>query len=96
MRAVCLAAVATLALSAGASANEGKGDACAERLERTLKVMESRAPMKDEVATSLMWLRMDAAEALQNGKTATCEDKVSVVENVLNVSPNHTDLKRTH
>lgn len=86
MRAAYLALVMGLFLPAGVSADSSTPD-CGARLDRALGVMESRAPMKDEVATALMWLRMDAAEALEAGDTATCEDKVSVVENILNISP---------
>lgn len=58
---------------------------CAERLERTLVAMQDRPLLKEEHATALMWLRMDAAEAQAAGDDATCLAKVAVAEILLGI-----------
>jgi len=60
---------------------------CAARLAATLAVMEARAPLKDEVATALMWMRLDAERALAKGDLAACRAEVAVVEDVLGMEP---------
>ena len=56
---------------------------CTERLAQTLIVMDERAPLKGELATGIMWLRLDAEDALAKGDTATCLANVAVVETLL-------------
>ena len=56
---------------------------CTERLAQTLSVMDERAPLKGELATGIMWLRLDAEEALAKGDTASCLADVAVVETLL-------------
>lgn len=91
IRALTLMAAALPAVAAaGARADCGAG------LDRALQVMESRAPMKDEVATALMWLRLDAAAAIEAGDVATCRKKLAVIENVLNIEPYAAWLSRQH
>lgn len=60
---------------------------CAERLERTLAAMQARPLLKEEHATALMWLRMDAAEAAAAGDQAGCVTKIVVIENLLGMVP---------
>ena len=74
---VALLSVALILGGAGVSASELT---CADRLERTLQEMERRPLLKEEHATALMWLRLDAQKALAEGDTETCEEKVRVVE----------------
>jgi hypothetical protein len=59
--------------------------ACEERLARTLAEMESRPLLKEELATGLMWLRLDAQTALANGDATTCLEGVRIVEEILGV-----------
>ena len=82
-------AAVLLALALGATplpAPAGDAD-CAARLAATLAVMEARAPLKDEVATALMWMRLDAEAALAAGDEAACRAQVAVVEDVLLMEP---------
>ncbi len=83
-------AAVLLALALGATplpaAPAGDAD-CAARLAATLAVMEARAPLKDEVATALMWMRLDAEAALAAGDEAACRAQVAVVEGVLLMEP---------
>jgi hypothetical protein len=60
--------------------------ACAEGLARTLAVMEALPLMKEEMATGLMWLRLDAQVALERGDVETCLAKLASVEAVLGLS----------
>lgn len=46
--------------------------ACRKMLERTLVAMNARPPLKEELATGLMWLRLDATKALEAGDVETC------------------------
>lgn len=83
MRQIYLTLIATLSLSPNvAAADEAT---CPERLERTLEAMEARSPMKDEVATSLMWHRMEAREAFASGDLEACSEKLDIIENILNL-----------
>mgnify|MGYP006447316563 CR=1 FL=1 len=86
MRYIYLALIAALFSSPGAAATDDSMT-CSARLERTLETMENRSPMKDEVATSLMWHRMDAQEAQRSGDLKACSAKMDVIENILNLSP---------
>lgn len=81
MRRAPLALAAVVALAAPAQA---EGD-CAARLEATLQAMLDRPLLKEEHATGLMWLRMDAEEALAEGDVATCLDLVRQVEALLGI-----------
>ena len=56
---------------------------CAEGLAATLVVMEERSPMKDQVATALMWRRMDAWAALEKGEEEICQEHLAVVRSLL-------------
>ncbi len=74
-----------LALAAPVAAPADPAAECTDRLSRTLAVMDERAPLKGELATGIMWLRLDAEEALAAGDTATCLQNVEVVETLLGV-----------
>lgn len=82
-----MAMAAALAPAAAGEALSATDDAaaCEERLARTLTEMESRPLLKEELATGLMWLRLDAQTALASGDADTCLDGVSVVEEILGV-----------
>jgi len=62
-------------------------DSCATRLDHTLVAMQERPFLKEEHATALMWLRMDAAEADAAGDEAGCLEMVAVVETLLGLQP---------
>lgn len=72
------------ALALGTTTDESGG--CTARLERTLAEMQSRPLLKEEHATALMWLRMDAEEALENQDELTCLRHVAIVETLLGLS----------
>lgn len=83
-RAVLAAAGVALGLSAASVASSGSGAAeCEARLAQTLAEMESRPLLKEELATGLMWLRLDAETALAEGDVASCLEGVRVVEQIL-------------
>ena len=67
------------------SGEAGSGDdaACEARLARTLAEMEARPLLKEELATGLMWLRLDAQTALDRGDAQLCLEGVRVVEQIL-------------
>lgn len=56
---------------------------CAARLERTLAAMRARPLLKEELATGLMWKRLDAAAALESGDARGCLAQVREVETLL-------------
>ena len=70
---------------AAGSGDAGSGDAaaCEARLARTLAEMEARPLLKEELATGLMWLRLDAQTALDRGDAQLCLEGVRVVEQIL-------------
>jgi hypothetical protein len=70
--------VVVLAACLHGSAIASDGDtaaACRELLDRTLTVMETRAALKEEFATGLMWLRLDALKALEAGDLQGCLER---------------------
>ncbi len=68
-------------------------EACHARLEASLEEMESRPILKEEQATGLMWLRMDATRALSEGKPQVCHDLMDRVDLILNVETHPDRLK---
>ena len=82
-----LSAALVLAAPAEAAPDADDAAACEARLARTLAEMESRPLLKEELATGLMWLRLDAQTALANGDAAACLEGVRVVEDILGVRP---------
>ena len=74
------------ALTATAQPAEPLGD-CAARLDRTLAEMESRPLLKEELATGLMWIRLDARTALDEGDVEGCLGRVRTVEQILGLMP---------
>jgi len=83
LEALVLAAALPAAALASAEAAGSDGAICKERLARSLAEMESRPLLKEELATGLMWLRLDAEVALEAGDTALCLSKVETVETIL-------------
>lgn len=79
---VCLISIIAPAVNAADFANTSS---CASRLDRTLAVMQDRPLLKEEHATALMWLRMDAREAITRGDEAECVAKVAVAETLLSI-----------
>jgi hypothetical protein len=49
---------------------------CRRLLDRTLAAMDARPALKEEFATGLMWLRLDALEALEAGDPESCLERV--------------------
>ena len=88
--AAILAATLVLATSAGAQSNTRSDivpaptSDCAMQLAQTLAAMEARPLMKEEQATALMWLRLDAAAA--DGDESACLAHMTVVESLLGPS----------
>lgn len=73
MRSSAAAALLTAALQPGSGFVAEPAQAeCPRLLDRTLAAMEARPLLKEEFATGLMWLRLDARKALQAGDAATC------------------------
>lgn len=75
MCAIPVAALLTTVLQPGSgSAVEAAQPSveCPLLLDRTLATMEAGPLLKEEFATGLMWLRLDAQEALEAGDAATC------------------------
>lgn len=67
------AMVATVSgADAGAGEDAAELEACRALLARTRAAMEARPPLKEELATGLMWIRMDADRALAADDAATC------------------------
>jgi hypothetical protein len=81
-----LAAILSISPAFAAESTHNDSDGCAARLERTLAEMQSRPLLKEEHATALMWLRMDAEEALDNQDEATCLRHVEIVDTLLGLS----------
>ena len=84
---VCILILSATSAGAGDSA-DSETNGCMDRLERTLASMHSRPLLKEEHATALMWLRMDAAEAAAAGDEEGCLDRTTVVEDLLGISTN--------
>lgn len=78
--------VAGLVLSQQGAAYAAVESECEDRLVRTLEVLEQTSPLKGELATGIMWLRLDAEEALAEGDAATCLKNVAIVEDLLGLS----------
>lgn len=90
LRPVARAAALSLSLALPAFGSSGPTDPredCAARLDRTLAEMESRPLLKEELATGLMWLRLDARIALEAGDTDLCLSRVRVAEDILGMAP---------
>ena len=71
---LALAALWAALPGGGALATEADqaAQACREMLDRTLVAMNAGPPLKEELATGLMWLRLDATKALEAGDAETC------------------------
>lgn len=81
--AVALGMAATTAMAQA----PGTPGECAARLDRTLAEMESRPLLKEELATGLMWIRLDARTALDEGDVEGCLGRVRTVEQILGLTP---------
>ncbi|MGY6548944.1 MAG: hypothetical protein ACXIU7_08060 [Roseinatronobacter sp.] len=91
-RAARNAAALALALAAAPPlAADPPQSACADRLDATLADMLTRPLLKEEHATALMWLRMDAEQALAQGNDAECLDLIATVETLLGITPDQSD-----
>lgn len=85
--AACGLGLLAAAAPAWAESVSAELEACAASLARSLAAMETSPLMKEEVATGLMWLRLDAEKALSNGDAPGCLERALVVENILGLSP---------
>ncbi|WP_099827372.1 hypothetical protein [Oceaniglobus indicus] len=77
------AALIVLCLSSVSHADDHEVLDCQERMARSLAVMEAAPLMKEEKATGLMWLRLDAANALARGDVEVCHEKLDAVDTIL-------------
>lgn len=77
-----------LVLAVTAVDTEAAEAGCADRLDRTLTHMQERPLLKEEHATALMWLRMDAENAVAPGDERLCVEKVLVIERLLGLTAN--------
>lgn len=80
------AAVLTAALVLAAAGAPAPMADCAERLDRTLAQMQARPLLKEELATGLMWMRVDARAALERGDAESCLREVETVERLLGLA----------
>ena len=81
-----LAVVALCAWGSAYGAETGQLATCEKRLARSLDVMQERPLLKAEVATALMWLRLDAEAALKQGNGEACTAKLRVIEGILGLA----------
>jgi hypothetical protein len=72
VRPALVALLAGVVLGTPAGSVTAEAAQCDALLDETLVAMEARAPMKDELATALMWIRLDAQEALEAGDAGAC------------------------
>jgi hypothetical protein len=87
-RATVLASILAVAASLhkfGSASEVDKAAACRQLLHRTLTTMEARPALKEEFATGLMWLRLDALEALEAGDPEGCLERALRVAALLGV-----------
>ena len=73
-------------VAAPASAMENV-EACGARLDAMLATMEARSPLKEELATGLMWMQVEAEEALTSGNAEVCDFSLRRMEALLPESP---------
>ena len=72
MIAVLIGAVLAVVPATASAGQTEEAEVCRALLDRTRAAMEARPPLKEELATGLMWIRMDAEEALAAGDAETC------------------------
>ena len=58
---------------------------CRNLLDRTLAEMKARPTLKEEFATGVMWVRLDALKALQAGDVETCLERARRVAALVKV-----------
>ena len=91
---VMAATIAATAQLVGAGATAGSStdaaDQCEARLARSLAVMQERPLLKEEHATALMWLRLDARDALNAGDASLCLRTMETVETLLQMDDDDT------
>ena len=59
---------------------------CRRLLDRTLAAMHARPALKEEFATGLMWLRLDALKALEAGDPEGCLERARRAADLLKVA----------
>ena len=75
------------ALAEGGTEEVPSAADCTRRLDRSLAEMERRPLLKEELATGLMWLRLDAETARDAGDVGTCHAKAAKAEAILGIGP---------
>ncbi|MEM6889422.1 MAG: hypothetical protein AAF636_14925 [Pseudomonadota bacterium] len=85
--ALALVAIPCVGLALGQPSETDATAMCTDRLARSLAEMERRPLLKEELATGLMWLRLDAETARDAGDTETCLEKAEIVETILGIGP---------
>ncbi len=58
-------------------------EACETRLASVLAAMEERSPLKDELATWLMWRQLAAESAISSGNVDECQENVATMQQLL-------------
>lgn len=77
---------AILSLSAPLAAGQETDEPdlrCAKLTAETMAMMNSAPLMSDELATAVMWLRLDAAEAAGADDAALCVDRLTTARTLL-------------
>ena len=59
---------------------------CRRLLDSTLAAMQARPALKEEFATGLMWLRLDALNALEAGDPEGCLERAQRAADLLRVA----------
>ena len=78
MRPAILTRALAIAVFSSQSAISTEADVaaqCRQLLGRTLSTMQERTALKEELATGLMWLRLDALKALETGDLQGCLER---------------------
>ena len=79
-------ALATFAHHTAATSELDQAAECRQLLDSTLAAMHARPTLKEEFATGLMWLRLDALKALEAGDPEGCLERARRAANLLKVA----------
>jgi hypothetical protein len=79
-------ALATLAHHPASTTELDQAAECRRLLDGTLAAMHARPALKEEFATGLMWLRLDALNALEAGDLEGCLERARRAADLLKVA----------
>ncbi len=82
----CALALATFAHHTASTTEMDPAAECRRLLDSTLAAMHARATLKEEFATGLMWLRLDALKALEAGDPEACLERARRAADLLKVA----------